>query len=362
MSSIRYGNVAIFLIVSILLAACVDEKNRIKQGFSFGDWSVFSEDTPSGKKCWVTTKPTSKPNRFSTGDVKIVVYSTIELFKDENGLSIVSADASFNDEIGRLLIDGSSHPMLFEGTAGRTRYSASKILLGLKSPSANRIDVGGESFEFSSTGFSEAFSEATSRCAATEAEITDFRFEQRCKPGWGSPGLAIGACTSVIESGRYAGDDLAVAHNSRGFAYTELGKDSWALEDFNAALRIDPSNADAYSNRGAVFANLGEYRRAVQDFDAALKADPDHNVTYFYRASALCALGDFEASFVDRTEAFRRDGVLALEFYEHLRTKGVDTGAFNVEFGLASRNALRDWTVAGCPSVTPTHFHPNWHR
>ena len=83
------------------------------------------------------------------------------------------------------------------------------------------------------------------------------------------PDLAISACTAVIRSGEWQGQELAWAYNNRGLAYANLGEYGRAIEDYDQALRLDPGYVLAYNNRGFAYKNLGEYRRAIEDYDQA---------------------------------------------------------------------------------------------
>jgi tetratricopeptide (TPR) repeat protein len=51
-----------------------------------------------------------------------------------------------------------------------------------------------------------------------------------------------------------------------------------AIEDYAAALRLDPHNADAFNNRGNAYSNKGDYRRARADYEKALQLDPNNTV------------------------------------------------------------------------------------
>jgi tetratricopeptide (TPR) repeat protein len=48
-----------------------------------------------------------------------------------------------------------------------------------------------------------------------------------------------------------------------------------AIEDYTAALRIDPDYAAAYNNRGWVYYRKGLYDQAIEDYTAALRIDPN---------------------------------------------------------------------------------------
>jgi tetratricopeptide (TPR) repeat protein len=54
-----------------------------------------------------------------------------------------------------------------------------------------------------------------------------------------------------------------------------------AIEDYTAALRLDPKDAAAYNNRGIAYAMKEDYRRARADWEKALEIDPnDGNALY----------------------------------------------------------------------------------
>jgi tetratricopeptide (TPR) repeat protein len=48
-----------------------------------------------------------------------------------------------------------------------------------------------------------------------------------------------------------------------------------AIEDYTAALRIDPNHFGAYLNRGFVYRNKGDYARARADWEKALQIRPN---------------------------------------------------------------------------------------
>ncbi|MDR1985725.1 MAG: tetratricopeptide repeat protein, partial [Treponema sp.] len=64
-----------------------------------------------------------------------------------------------------------------------------------------------------------------------------------------------------------------------------------AIEDFNAALRIDPNYAAAYSNRGRAYYYKRMYDRAIEDCTAALRINPNHGFAEAYLEMAREARG-----------------------------------------------------------------------
>jgi tetratricopeptide (TPR) repeat protein len=67
------------------------------------------------------------------------------------------------------------------------------------------------------------------------------------------------------------------------------------MECYDKALTLNPGNCDAYVARGAARANQRQFEGAVQDFEAALQIDPENanaakylQVKLVQLASACC--------------------------------------------------------------------------
>ncbi len=146
-------------IVCIVLGACATE--QFQRTSSFDDWSVFGNDGLFGKNCWVATTAIAKPRRFADGQIFIIVTTQTKEF------SVVSEHSRFRADVGSVVIGDKRYEMIFEGTKGWTTdiWSDTGILRNLASASNNRIEVGGEFFEFSSLGYAQAFAEASTHCA-----------------------------------------------------------------------------------------------------------------------------------------------------------------------------------------------------
>jgi tetratricopeptide (TPR) repeat protein len=78
----------------------------------------------------------------------------------------------------------------------------------------------------------------------------------------------------------------------RGWSYMANQAYHLAVHDFDEALRLAPTNADAYSGRGLARARLGQYRQAVNDAQEALEhGDPHWRIVYnAARIHALAAV------------------------------------------------------------------------
>lgn len=91
-----------------------------------------------------------------------------------------------------------------------------------------------------------------------------------------SGSLSIPASTRLIESGTLPAKKLALAHNARGCSFVREGRFDEALEDFSAAMALEPSNPIYYVNRGGLYLEKkGDARSAMHDLAFAAVMNPD---------------------------------------------------------------------------------------
>jgi len=110
------------------------------------------------------------------------------------------------------------------------------------------------------------------------------------------------------------------AHSALGFALTEAGRTDEAAAQFNAALAIRPSYAEALSNLGMLRAQEGDLAAASAHLSAALAVDGDF-------VEALGNLGTV------RARQGRLDEAIAL--FERARALAPDSGDVRNGFGYA---------------------------
>jgi tetratricopeptide (TPR) repeat protein len=106
-------------------------------------------------------------------------------------------------------------------------------------------------------------------------------------------------------------------HNLRGGAYQAMARryaadgDSQkgselhlrAIEDFDQAIRLDPSQPHAFLNRGSSLAELSVLDRAIQDFEQVLRVDPKNALAFNNRGGAYGDKGDFARAIADLERA-----------------------------------------------------------
>lgn len=100
---------------------------------------------------------------------------------------------------------------------------------------------------------------------------------------------------------------LTVAYLGRGEAYAGRGSVRLALDNYNAALELDPENVQGYLRRGYLRLDRGEYDNAIDDFNQALNREPDNFEAYEGRAYAHSGLGQNVQAVTDMTRAIEID-------------------------------------------------------
>lgn len=71
-----------------------------------------------------------------------------------------------------------------------------------------------------------------------------------------------------------------------GLAWVNAGKTEPAIADFDAALALDPENADVLIDRAQAHATAGDYWDAIADLDKAVALAPGDGLAHALRASA----------------------------------------------------------------------------
>jgi len=83
-------------------------------------------------------------------------------------------------------------------------------------------------------------------------------------------------CSAVIDHKKTEKPDRLKALLARAAAYDRKDMVDRAIADYDAALMIDATQADAFNARGELWRKKGERRKALADFASAIKLNPDH--------------------------------------------------------------------------------------
>ena len=87
---------------------------------------------------------------------------------------------------------------------------------------------------------------------------------------------AAPACAAVIDNEKTARLDLIKALIARGALFARHNQIDRAIADDSRALLLDLTLADLFNARGELWLKKGDKPKAVQDFGAALRIDPNH--------------------------------------------------------------------------------------
>ena len=117
----------------------------------------------------------------------------------------------------------------------------------------------------------------------------------------------ITACSSRITSGKLKGEDLAEAHYWRGFAYYSLKQSQSAMDDYNQAIAMAPSNPMFLNDRGILFRDLGNSDRAMQDFNQAISVKPSYALAHANRGYMLRDKQQMDEAIAETTTAINLD-------------------------------------------------------
>jgi len=105
---------------------------------------------------------------------------------------------------------------------------------------------------------------------------------------------AIAACSRAIESGQFAGLELAKLHNNRGVELKQKGDLDAALKDYDAALRLNPGDFFAFNNRANIRRDKGDIAGAIADYTQAVRLEPAYAAAYVNRGLVQERGGDLD--------------------------------------------------------------------
>ena len=95
----------------------------------------------------------------------------------------------------------------------------------------------------------------------------------------------------------------ALTYFSRGNSKYKLNDYRGAILDYNKAIELNPTLAEAYINRGNTKNDLNDYRGAILDFNKAIELNPTLAKVFNNRGTAKSFLGDKNGSCLDWSKA-----------------------------------------------------------
>jgi len=122
------------------------------------------------------------------------------------------------------------------------------------------------------------------------------------------PTPLVEACTRLIESGQIENPQLVAAYSQRGILQ-RLKQPDYALEDYNAAVKIQPNAPLVLTNRAWIYMTRNQYDDAIADLNKAIELFPPAQAarSYVYRGYCYLRLMDNTRAMSDLNEALRLD-------------------------------------------------------
>jgi tetratricopeptide (TPR) repeat protein len=88
----------------------------------------------------------------------------------------------------------------------------------------------------------------------------------------------IAVCGTLIDNEKTPRAERIKALIARAAAYHRKDQIDRAIGDYDTVLRLDPTLADIFNVRGELWRKKGNRPHALQDFAAAIKLNPDHPI------------------------------------------------------------------------------------
>jgi tetratricopeptide (TPR) repeat protein len=126
---------------------------------------------------------------------------------------------------------------------------------------------------------------------------------------------AIEFYSLAIEAADLPDKSLAYVFNNRGASYRNLNRYNQAIEDYDAAIRLNPEYATAFYNRGIAYDRKGFYGLAIDDFDTAIRLNPDLSDAYNQRGLAYVKDGRYDIAIENFSQAIRLDPELDSAYF-----------------------------------------------
>ena len=110
-------------------------------------------------------------------------------------------------------------------------------------------------------------------------------------------------CSRAIQSSQLSGTNLATAFIIRGDAYEAKEDYDRAIQDYDQALRLNPTSAAAFLGRATAYDRKGDPDRAIQDYNQVLRLVPTDAEALRARGILRFVLGQYAAAQPDLAEA-----------------------------------------------------------
>lgn len=117
-------------------------------------------------------------------------------------------------------------------------------------------------------------------------------------------------------------------YNNRGELYLNMDEFQLARQDFQRAVELDDTNAEAWLNLGKALNRLDLYETSISAYNTAIKLEPDNDFSYFLISIPLKYLKNYKESLKNLNKAIEMDP----EYSDYYRKRG------NLYFDWAEEN------------------------
>lgn len=146
---------------------------------------------------------------------------------------------------------------------------------------------------------------------------------------------------------------------SRGRLWSQKGQYQAAIDDLNAAIKLQPKHAVLYAERASAYEKMRLYDKAVADYTEAIRRKPGDGMLYSFRAYTLMKDYERDRAIDDYSMAIQLtpDNALNYSFRGRLLQQRKQFKRALEDFGEAVRRKPDDWTyhydlawlLATCP-------------
>ena len=112
---------------------------------------------------------------------------------------------------------------------------------------------------------------------------------------------------SIADQTKTDDKERAVLLYQRGLIYDRIGMTAHSRYDFNQAINLDPTFADAYNSLGVYLLMGGAYDDAFDAFDSAIELSDKADYSYLHRAVGLALVERYDAAMNDINHFYELD-------------------------------------------------------
>ena len=192
----------------------------------------------------------------------------------------------------------------------------------------------------------------------------DDRAETCAVEGAPSPDDAIIACGFVIHAEGSTAATRLRALLVRAEIQRRLSHPDLAMQDCDAAIRLDPASARAFELRGRVRTDAKQYERALDDFDHATRLDKELASAFAGRAATFSLMRQHRLAVRDYTDVaiWGRHPSKVAALVERLAGEGYPVRACeDLAAGVAAADTISCVTTSREPLVRGEWLRPGTH-